>query len=83
MTVQIDDKIYRGTGTEIMERLRQMYGEPEEYPDTETYIWQVRANFMRTTGLECDLPEEGVEEQARALIAVLAKTEALRVLEDG
>ena len=83
MTVLIDGSVHEGSGTEIMERLRQMTFDPDEYPDTESYIWQLRSNFMRSTGMDCDLPESGTERMALAIIAQLAKVGALEVLEGG
>ena len=83
MKVLIDGSIHEGSGTEIMEQLRQLTFDPDEYPDTESYIWQLRSNFMRSTGLDCVLPESGTERMARAMIAQLAKTGALEVLDDG
>lgn len=83
MKIRIDERIYEGTGEEIMERLRHETFDPTEYPDTESYIWQLRSNFMRTTDLECDLPESGVECQARAMIDRLAKAGSLEVLDNG
>ena len=82
MKICIDERTYEGTGEEIMEQLRQETFDPTEYPDTESYIWQLRSNFIRATDLECDLPETGVERQARAMIARLAKAGSLEVLED-
>ena len=83
MKIRIDERIYEGTGTEIMEQLRQETFDPTEYPDIESYIWQLRSNFMRATDLECDLPETGVERQARAMIDRLAKVGSLEVLDNG
>ena len=83
MKVLIDGSIHEGSGTEIMEQLRQLTFDPGEYPDTESYIWQLRSNFMRSTGMDCDLPESGTERMALAMIAQLAKVGALEVLEDG
>ena len=79
MKIRIDERTYEGTGEEIMEQLRQETFDPTEYPDTESYIWQLRSNFMRATDLECDLPESGVERQARAMIDRLAKVGSLEV----
>ena len=83
MKVLIDGSFHEGSGTEIMEQLRQLTFDPDEYPDTESYIWQLRSNFMRSTGMDCDLPESGTERMALAMIAQLAKTGALEVLDDG
>ena len=83
MKIRIEDETYEGSGTEIMEQLRQLTFDPDEYPDTESYIWQLRSNFMRSTGMDCVLPESGTERMALAMIAQLAKAGALEVLEDG
>jgi len=83
MKIRIDEKIYEGTGEEIMEQLRLETFDPDEFPDTESYIWQLRSNFIRSTDLDCDLPEGNVERQAGAMLAQLAKVGALEVLEDG
>ena len=83
MKIRIDETIYEGTGVEILEQLRLETFDPTEFPDTESYLWQVRSNFIRATDLECDLPESNLEAQSRALFANLAKYGALEVLEDG
>lgn len=82
MKICIDERIYEGSAAEIMDQLRMETFEPTEFPDTESYIWQLRSNFIRTTDLDCDLPDSGVERQAGAMIAQLAKVGALEVLED-
>ena len=83
MKVLIDGSIHEGSGTEIMEQLRQLTFDPDEYPDTESYIWQLRSNFIRSIGMDCVLPESGTERMALAMIAQLAKVGALEVLDDG
>ena len=83
MKIRIEDETYEGSGTEIMEQLRQLTFDPDEYSDTESYIWQLRSNFMRSTGMDCVLPESGTERMALAMIAQLAKAGALEVLDDG
>ena len=83
MKVLIDGSIHEGSGTEIMEQLRQLTFDPDEYPDTESYIWQLRSNFIRSIGMDCVLPESATERMALAMIAQLAKAGALEVLENG
>ena len=83
MKVSIDGNVYEGTGTEIMESLRQQSFDPTEYHDTESYIRQLWENFIRATDLDCILPEFDVERQAQTMIAHLAKAGSLEVLEDG
>ena len=82
MKICIDERTYEGSATEIMEQLRQQTFDPTEYPDTESYIYQLRSNFIRNTDLDCDLPDSGVERQAGVMIAQLAKVGALEVLAD-
>ena len=83
MRIRIDERIYEGSAAEIMDQLRLETFDPTYFPDTDSYIWQLRSNFIRTTDLDCDLPDSGVERQAGAMIAQLAKVGALEVLEDG
>ena len=83
MKICIDERTYEGSATEIMEQLRQQTFDPTEYPDTESYIYQLRSNFIRTTDLDCPLPASGVEGQALAMFAPLAKAGALVILEEN
>lgn len=83
MKIRIDDIIYEGTGEAIMDQLRLAAFDPIEYPDAQSYLRQLRANFIRVTGLDCPLPEGSVERQAQAMINHLAKYGALEVIRDG
>ena len=83
MKICIDGRTYEGGATEIMEQLRQQAFDPTEYPDAESYLRQLRENFIRATGLECDLPATGLERQARAMFARLAEAGAMEVIDDG
>ena len=83
MKIRIDETTYEGTGTAIMDQLRLSSSDPTEHPDAQSYLQQLRANFIRTTGLDCPLPEGSVERQAQAMIDHLAKYGALEVLRDG
>lgn len=82
MKICIDERVYEGSGTEIMEQLRQQTFDPTEYPDTESYIHQLRSNFMRATDLDCPLPDGDTERQALVMFAQLARAGALTVLEE-
>ena len=82
MTIRIDERTYEGSAAEIMDQLRQQAFDPTEYPDTESYIQQLRANFIRATDLECVLPDGDTEQRARAMFAHLAKAGALMILEE-
>ena len=82
MKICIDEHTYEGSAAEIMEQLRQQTFDPAEYPDTESYIFQLRSNFIRATDLDCPLPESSVEGQALAMFAHLDKAGALTILEE-
>ena len=83
MKICIDERIYEGSGEAIMEQLRLSAFDPTEHPDAQSYLQQLRANFIRTTGLDCPLPDGSVERQAQAMIEKLAKYGALEVVRDG
>ena len=83
MKICIDERAYQGSAVEIMEQLRQQTFDPTEYPDIESYIHQLRSNFIRATDLDCPLPDGDAEEQAQAMFAHLARAGALEVLEDA
>ena len=83
MKIRIDTRSYEGTGTEILDQLRLTAFDPTEHPDAQSYLQQLRANFIRTTGLDCPLPEGSVERQAQAMIEKLAKYGALEVVHNG
>lgn len=83
MKIRIDGRTYEGTGEAIMDQLRLSAFDPTEHPDAQSYLQQLRANFIRTTGLDCPLPDGSVERQAQAMIEKLAKYGALEVIRDG
>ena len=83
MKVCIEGITYEGTGEAIMDQLRLSAFDPTEHPDAQSYLQQLRANFIRTTGLDCPLPEGSVERQAQAMIEQLARYGALEVIRDG
>lgn len=83
MKIQIDEDIYTGSAVEIMEQLRQQLFDTGDFPDVETYIWYLRQNYERMTGLRCDLPKGNLELQARAMFYSLAEIGALQLLEEA
>ena len=83
LKVNIDGTTYEGTGEAIMDQLRLSAFDPTEHPDAQSYLQQLRANFIRSTGLDCPLPDGTVERQAQAMIDKLAKYGALEVIRDG
>ena len=83
MKLRIDERTYEGSGVEILEQLRLTSFDPTEFPDARSYLQQLRANFIRATGIDCPLPQGSVERQAEAMIRQLAKYGALEVIRDG
>ena len=83
MKIQIDEDIYSGSAVEIMEQLRQQLFETGDFPDVATYLWYLRQNYERMTGLRCDLPKGNLELQARAMFYSLAEIGALQLLEEA
>ncbi len=79
----IDGTTYEGSGEAIVDQLRLAAFDPTEHPDAQSYLQQLRANFIRTTGLDCPLPDGSVERQAQAMIEQLARYGALEVIRDG
>ena len=47
----------------------------------QTYIWFVQNNVIRTTGMDCPLPDGDAETQAAALLRHLERFGALTMLE--
>ena len=82
MKIQIEETIYEGTGTEIMDQLRGRMLDPTDCPDTGSYIEFLRNNIIRATGLDFPLPQGDLERQARTIFGQLAKVGALSILEE-
>ena len=49
MKIRIEETIYEGTGAEILDQLRLASFDPLEFPDAESYLWQLQNNFIRMT----------------------------------
>ena len=81
MKIQIEDTTYAGTGTEIMDQLRDRSFDPTEFPDTDTYIWFLQSNVIRTTEMDCPLPDGSTERRAQAMLKHLERIGALVLLE--
>lgn len=81
MRIQIEETIYEGTGTEIMDQLRDQAFDSADCSDTESYIRFLRNNIIRITGLDFPLPQGDTELRARTIFGQLAKVGALVLLE--
>ena len=77
MKIQIEDTVYEGTAAGIMEQLRNLSFDPTEFPDVETYIWFAQNNVIRTTVMDCPLPDGDAETQAAAALLPLRRKKAI------
>jgi len=77
MEIQIEEEIYKGIGTEIMEHLRLCAFDFGGCPDTDSYITQLQNNLRRITDRECRLPKAGTEARAQSMMSQLAEIGAL------
>ena len=82
MKVRIKDAEYEGTCTEIVDQLRFQNDENNEYPDTESYILQMKINLVREKGKVCVLPKGDTEKKARAILLRFASVGWLEVVKD-
>ena len=82
MKVRIKDAEYEGTCTEIVDQRRFQNNETNEYPDTESYILQMKINFVRETGKACVLPKGDTESRARAILLRFESVGWLEVVRD-
>ena len=46
------------------------------------YLWFLRSNAIRMTGMDCPLPDADVETQAQTMLRHLARIGGLRMLEE-
>lgn len=83
MRIKIDEEIYTGSAVEIMEQLRKEVWDTTALPDVETYIWYLKQNYERMSGLRCELSKGNLELQARAMFYSLAEIGALQLLEEA
>ena len=82
MKVRIKEAEYEGTCTEIVDQLRFQNDENNEYPDTESYLFQMKLNLVRETGKACVLPKGAAESRARAILLRFESVGWLEVVRD-
>ena len=82
LKVQVEQTIYEGTAAEIMDRLRNETFDPTEFPDTESYLWFLRSNAIRMTGMDCPLPDADVGDPGPDHAPPSGKIGGLRMLEE-
>lgn len=82
MKIRIEEEIYEGTPSEIMESLWDGSFDKNQFPDLDRYITYMCSTFERMTDIPCDIPNGTTDERAHALLLRLAEIDALEVVED-
>jgi len=82
MKVRIEEEIYAGTPSEIVELLRENAFDREQFPDLDGYIGYMCESFERMTDLSCTVRGESLDDRAKELLLRFADIDALEVLED-
>jgi len=83
MKIRIEEDVYEGLPSEIMERLRDQSFNADEFADLDGYMRYLQGSFQRLTEMPCELPEGSTDIRARALLERLAEIDALEILEDA
>ena len=82
MKIRIEEDILSGTGAEIMDQLRARVFDPTEFPDTESYIWFLRNNVVRTHRPGIPVAGGGRGATGPDSVERCVKVGALTILED-
>lgn len=80
MRVLIDETIYEGSAVEILDQLRALTFDPQEFPSTDAYIRYLQDIFRRMADISCELPAGSVEQHASVLLETLERIGALERL---
>ena len=83
MKVRVGERVHAGSAVQIMEQFRDLTFTTDDYPDVESYIRQMRLDYIRSTGVNFDVPDGDTETRARAMIAMLEKEIALEILDNA
>lgn len=83
MKILIDEDVFEGSPSEIMERLWDQSFDPDEFPDLDSYMRYLQGNIRRMADIPCDLSGGTRDEKALALFEKLQDIDALEILEMG
>jgi len=81
MKIRIEEEIYEGTPSQIMESLWDGSFDKEQFSDLDRYIKYMADTFERMTDQPCSLSGSTTDEQARSLLLRLAEIDALEVID--
>lgn len=83
MKIRIEEDVYEGSPSEIMERLRDHSFDANEFSDLDGYMRHLQSQFQRLTDMPCELPEGSYDVRAKALFERLADIDAVEILESA
>lgn len=81
MKIRIEEDVYDGTPSEIVEQLWDGSFDKEQFPDLDRYITYMCGAFERMTDIPCKITNGTTDERAHALLFKLANIDALEVIE--
>jgi len=82
MKILIDEEVYDGTPSDIMEQLWDGSFDRNQFPDLDRYITYMSGTFERLTDIPCDIKGRTTNERAHYLLLKLAEIDALEVIDD-
>ena len=83
MKIILEEEVFEGAPSEIIDDLREKNFRRDEFPSTESFLRCMRDSFVRLTDMPCPLPEGSLDVRARTLLKRLAEIDALEILEDS
>lgn len=82
MKIRMEEELYEGSPSFIMEQLLEQNLKKDDYNNLEEYLEESAKTYSRLTDMPCKLPRGTLDEKAKALMEALAEIDVLEVLED-
>jgi hypothetical protein len=82
MKIRIEEEVYSGSPSFIMDQLLEQNFGKDDYGTMEEFLEESAETYSRLTDMPCELPGGTLDEKAKVLIYALAEIDALEVLED-
>ena len=82
MKIVFEEEVFEGTPSEIIDQLRDIAFDADDFPDCDSFLWYMQNNFVRLTGIPCDLPDGDTNTRAKAMLSKLAEIDAIMIVEE-
>ena len=82
MKILVNGRIYLGSASEIVLKLRDMLFDPMYVPDVETYIGRMQHIYRSVMECEMQLPASNTETRAQAMFEALEDIGVLEILKE-